>query len=501
MRAQGGSSDHPRIVTVDDGCQHLEEIVEERTRTIRTILNNVRSGFFLTDANCKVREGFTRSCLELFGKDFSADRELQEILCLNEKDAFNVKFLLAQVFEDILPEDIALDQVPKNFNVGNKILSLEGNVVRNVKGEVANILFTVNDVTQLRAAEEESKLTRTLLGILQQMESFRNFLAECKQQLVQARSSLDAGNETGVRASLHTLKGNSASFGLVEIASIIHKIEDEQGILKEHLDRIESQYRDFLHAHVDILKVEFDTAQGEVFEIRAEQLESFSHRLHSGIPPEAFLTEFDHWFENLRLRPARVLLGPLAESCVRLASRLGKNVRVEIEGGNVLVDKEIMGPTLSNLIHLCRNSLDHGIEEIYERGTKPEQALLKVIFSESESHWEINIVDDGRGIDAVNVSKKALEMGVVTPQTLQAMSYDEKCHLIFASGLSTAESVSDISGRGVGMSAMESVVRETGGEILVHSVLGEGTSFKIRVPRHHAHTELDKSKKLLKIAS
>jgi len=137
----------------------------------------------------------------------------------------------------------------------------------------------------------------------------------------------------------------------------------------------------------------------------------------------------------------------------------------------------------SVLPHLLRNSIDHGIERPEDRDGKPAEASLSLSFEDSAGQLRICVADDGRGIAVERVAERALALEVVSRGELARMTDAEKLRLIFVGGLSTAAEVSETSGRGVGMDAVEAAVTELGGTIDVHSTRGFGTRFEIAIPR------------------
>jgi two-component system chemotaxis sensor kinase CheA len=167
-----------------------------------------------------------------------------------------------------------------------------------------------------------------------------------------------------------------------------------------------------------------------------------------------------------------------------LAQKLDKDIKLEISGGDTELDRSVIEVIGDPLLHIIRNSIDHGVERPDARLAvgKPRVGTLTVSARHQENHIVIEIVDDGAGIDVDRVRKKALQSGLVTPEQAAKLSEKETLHLIFASGLSTATEVSEVSGRGVGMDIVRSNIQKLGGIIDLESVLGKGTRFSLRLP-------------------
>ncbi|MCL6740138.1 chemotaxis protein CheA [Sphingomonas sp. RB56-2] len=167
-----------------------------------------------------------------------------------------------------------------------------------------------------------------------------------------------------------------------------------------------------------------------------------------------------------------------------LSAELGKQVLVDIDGGDVELDREMIEMIRDPLTHIIRNAVDHGIEAPADRikAGKREIGLLSVSARQSGNQILIEIADDGKGIDGAKLVEKAVANGVIEREAAQKMSRGEQLALIFEAGLSTAQSVTAISGRGVGMDVVRSNVERIGGLVEVDSTPGKGTRMILRVP-------------------
>ena len=178
---------------------------------------------------------------------------------------------------------------------------------------------------------------------------------------------------------------------------------------------------------------------------------------------------------------------------VRDTSRkLGKEVQLVLEGEQTEADKNIIEALADPLIHIVRNSLDHGLEtpEVRRALGKPETGTLTIRAAQQADRVVIEIVDDGKGIDPTVIKRKAYEKGLIDEAALERMSDREAVNLIFAAGLSTAAVISDLSGRGVGMDVVRTAVDKLNGSVLVESEVGKGTSIRISLPLSMAVTQV-----------
>ena len=167
-----------------------------------------------------------------------------------------------------------------------------------------------------------------------------------------------------------------------------------------------------------------------------------------------------------------------------LARELKKEVKLIIEGEDTELDRSIVEEIGDPLVHLVRNAIDHGIEPPEEREFlgKPRQGTLRLAAYHEGNHIVILVEDDGRGIDIEKVKKKALERGLVTENELAKMSEKDILNLIFLPGFSTAEKVTDVSGRGVGMDVVKTNIEKLNGTIEINTQKGKGTQIVIKIP-------------------
>ncbi|HEY6916516.1 MAG TPA: chemotaxis protein CheA [Allosphingosinicella sp.] len=167
-----------------------------------------------------------------------------------------------------------------------------------------------------------------------------------------------------------------------------------------------------------------------------------------------------------------------------LSVELGKKVMLEVDGGDVELDREMIEMIRDPLTHIVRNAIDHGIEAAEERvkAGKPPIGTLRVHARQSGNQILIEVTDDGRGIDGDQLVRKALAAGIVSPAKADQMTLDQKVALVFEPGLSTAQAVTAISGRGVGMDVVRANVERIGGIVDLDSRPGQGLRLTMRVP-------------------
>jgi two-component system, chemotaxis family, sensor kinase CheA len=195
-------------------------------------------------------------------------------------------------------------------------------------------------------------------------------------------------------------------------------------------------------------------------------------------------SELQEGVMKTRMQPIGNVWGKFPRVVRDLAMQCGKQVRVEMQGQETELDKTIIEAIKDPLTHLVRNSVDHGIEPAGERvaAGKPAEGRLSLRAFHEGGQVNIEIVDDGAGIDAAKMRAKAVERGLVTAEAAERMGERESLQLIFAPGFSTAAAVTNVSGRGVGMDVVKTNIERIGGTVDLSTEKGRGTTFRIRIP-------------------
>lgn len=185
-----------------------------------------------------------------------------------------------------------------------------------------------------------------------------------------------------------------------------------------------------------------------------------------------------------RMQPVKKVFSRFPRVVRDLARKLGKEIELELEGEDTDLDKNLVEALADPLVHLVRNAVDHGVEDPQTRESQGKPRVGKLILSAQQEgdHILLTITDDGKGMNADLLRQKAIEKGLIDEMTAAQLDDKSAFELILLPGFSTKTEISDVSGRGVGMDVVKSTINKLNGSIDIHSVLGEGTIFNIRVP-------------------
>lgn len=195
-------------------------------------------------------------------------------------------------------------------------------------------------------------------------------------------------------------------------------------------------------------------------------------------------SELQNVVMNVRMVPIDQVFNRFPRMVRDLAKELGKDVNFILEGKETELDRTVIDEIGDPLVHLIRNSLDHGVETSTERQRKGKDptATLKLIARQEGNSVVIVVEDDGKGISIEKVKNKALEKGLCTEAEIEQMDPEGILNLIFRAGFSTTEEISDLSGRGVGLDVVKTKINSLSGSVMVESQEGEGTRFTIKLP-------------------
>ncbi|MGE5423660.1 MAG: chemotaxis protein CheW [Ignavibacteriales bacterium] len=194
--------------------------------------------------------------------------------------------------------------------------------------------------------------------------------------------------------------------------------------------------------------------------------------------------ELQNAIMSARMVPLRILFQRYPRTIRDLSRKVGKNVDLLIEGEETELDKTIIEAINDPLVHMLRNSVDHGLEmpEVRQGLGKDPKGIINLRAYNQGSYVVIEISDDGKGLNPDEIKLKALKKGLINSEQIESMSSDEALRLIFAPGFSTKEEVTELSGRGVGMDVVRSNVESIGGSVALSSVVGQGSTFVLKIP-------------------
>lgn len=390
---------------------------------------------------------------------------------------------LETLFEGFLPEEVGLDQLPARVVADGRTLQFKYKPIRSNAGPIEKLLVVLTDATaeleRRRVEAEQIELVTLFQHIAKDRAGFEAFLTESSKCVELLGGSCRGDRESENRA-LHTLKGNTATFGLLGVAELCHEIEQKladelRGLDDADVARLQSEWALALKrsrlllggAARDVLEVDLDE-HAELVELARRE----------GVP-EQIVGTVAAWADE----PVHRRFERFADQARSLAERLGKpRVEVQIDASRVRLSAPRWAGFWAAFVHAVRNAVDHGIEapEARAKRGKPPAGKLELNAEFRGAELRIVIQDDGAGIRWERVKQHALAAG------LPCQTHEQLIEALFHHGLTTKESATSVSGRGVGLDALKNATEALGGSIRVSSERDRGTRVEFLFPRASA---------------
>ncbi len=275
----------------------------------------------------------------------------------------------------------------------------------------------------------------------------------------------------------------------------LHRLTELSVVLHMHymrLDDIHRRLERLLHGETLRHKQLDARPSHDVLGPFLQELEELERRLHTTLEDTAItLHDLEDQILRFRLVPLATLVPMLKRAVRDAAHALGKEVILEIQGEDTLIDRQLVGPLQDVFIHLLRNAVDHGIEPPEKRvaAGKPPQGHVRIVAAQEHGKIVIQVEDDGAGIDVEKVKRRAVERGLLRPDEANALDQEHLLQLLFYPGFSTRSQVGMYSGQGVGLDVVAQTVRRLGGDIHMRSIPGRGTRITLTLPVNLALVE------------
>jgi two-component system, chemotaxis family, sensor kinase CheA len=384
---------------------------------------------------------------------------------------------LEAIRDSWMPLELVVDQLPRRLTANARILDFSYSPVLD-NGAMTALLVVAADVTDRVARERSEKAQREGMAVFESvMRDRRGFLAffgEADQLVAAIVGTAHDADLPTLKRLVHTLKGNAAIFGLSEIAALCHDMESSMEDLGGP-PRIE--LRDALTIQWTELAVQIYAVIGDqnAVMIGSAEYDRLIRELAVACAPRAVIRRI----AELRLECVDTAFARLSDKARALAARLGKpDLDVTIDGGGLLVDPRRWDRMWSELVHVIRNSVDHGIELADERESqgKPRSGRLVLQARAVEGEFVLTVIDDGAGIAWDVVAAKARARG------WRAEHREDLVRALLTSGFSTRDEVTDTSGRGVGLDAVQQAVAALDGRIEIESTHTRGTTVRCVFP-------------------
>lgn len=447
----------------------------DRNRDMRLVMDNVNQGFLTVSLSGQLAQERSAIVDKWFGPYQGETKFVDYIGKVDAMYAASFGMGYEALIDDFLPRELCIEQMPARLRHDNREFRCSYFAI--TKGDQFDgLLIVINDVTtELLHARQEAERKEILAmfeALTKDRTGFLSFIDEANELFDQLRT-IDLPLQKRI---LHTLKGNAGLMGFSIVASLCHHAEDElaerlAALPAEALAPLEARWR----ALNEALKSFLGDKGRDVLELSIKEIEKLEREIRAGANTAHILDRLASWWLEAADRPLK-RLGRYAGA---LASRMGKgDLDVEIQAHGVRLAPKVWAGFWTDLVHIVRNAVDHGLETPSEREQAGKVGRSKLRFSTAVTNRNlvVEVEDYGRGVDWEAVKNAAVKLGLPTA------TEEDLVRAMFASGVSTSAEVTTLSGRGVGLSAVRQQVDDLGGHIAVITEPKQGTCFRFTFP-------------------
>jgi CheY-specific phosphatase CheX/signal transduction histidine kinase len=473
----------------------INQSLDNKNLKLTNILDNVEQGILTFKENLIIHSEYSLICKKIFGECIK-DKKLSSIIYSKDKNMqLFVDDLLVKIFEiDKTQQEIYLTLLPNEIVINNRFISLDYKIVKDESNE-DTIMTIITDVTEKKILEKqrdkEHDTLKMVVKTILNRDDFRELVFEFEDFVSQRFDNLPKEKYEEILREIHTFKG---SFSQYEMVNLISKLDELESKLYEkndlfHVKDIDNRkLRSWLMEDLGIIEAYAgeDFIKDEEFcYIKKEKLVEIEKKVAQTLSSKEARVILP-LIKSLRYKSLKELLKTYPDYVVKLSERMGKNVApFNITGDDIMIDSNYYQDVLKSLVHIFRNSVDHGIESDDERieNNKEEMANIKCNIVDLSNSFSIEISDNGRGIDLKALENKVINEGLFTEEEFNELEFKEKLQLIYRHGITTKEKATYVSGRGVGMAAVKQIVEDCNGNIEVESLENKGTKFIITLPK------------------
>jgi len=465
----------------------LEQRIQDRTKDLdderkntQSLLDNAAQGFLSFNSSGLINETYSKICVEMLGL-VPAGQKISQ--CLKQDEA-TFDELMPMLFDEVIEFESIAALFPKEILIHQRTVAIELKPLRFENKKIEKIMCILSDLTELKKIEatqlKERHLHECLVKIMKSPDDVHASF-NMIEELVESRNEISV-----VKRVLHTMKGNFAFLGLIDLAEKCHQFEDQIKISAQPdqiismADLIKKDLNAFIDKYNNILKIQKNSKK---ISVEIQKLESILTRIEQKVPHEYLFQDVT----VLKQQPLNEVLSWINEVFTTAADLLNKKVEPVQFVRSIYLDSALYASLFKSFIHVARNTADHGIEsnEDKELAGKNEPGRLIIDSWETNGQYGISFKDNGLGIDLEKVRDKARSKNLKITNT-EADSY-----LIFEAGLSTKEIVNETSGRGIGLDAVRSEAQKLGGS--VHIINKPGVGLEIQITFNKLNSPMTKA--------
>lgn len=493
-----------KIIRISDRQQ---DELNHKSQKVKSLLDNADQGFLSFGIDCVVDDEYSQECVKLLGNNLRGGN-IADILYPDDRKG---NLFFRETLKNVCDEEsemikgVMLSLLPEELILNRRAIKIDYKIITNQKFMLVLTNITKEKILE-RKIKQEQNILKMIVAVVSDPTQFYelkdDFLAFADNKFSFINNNLSfSTNLSEIYRDIHTFKGSFAQIRMEASVKHLHVLETTLSGLKiggEHTNQELGQILEQADLHswiekdLDIIK----KILGEEFFEKQHKLivddkfmfnieDKITHLLHSDTK---HVTTYENILSEINKAKGTTInkaLSSYPKLCAEVAENLEKNIfEFKVSGGKEVLMPLHFKPFFKSLIHIFRNAIDHGIEDMGTRlaAGKSELGSISCHVEDHSEYIKIIITDDGAGINTGVLKQKALSAEILTEERLARLTEKEVLGLIFHEGLSTNDAVSELSGRGIGMNAVKAEIEKLSGSIEVESHLGKGTTVTLKIP-------------------
>ena len=488
-----------RILKQSDNQQlemlKLKDSIEESNDRVKTLLNNAGQGFLYFDKNMTIGKEYSLEAKRIFKQNIEA-KNITQLLIEDEDDRIFLQSTLQDILQsDEMTQEILISLLKNEFKIYDAFIKVEYKVLN--KESFMMILTDITPSKELaQKVKDEQQVLKMVVETVTTIEQFLSIQNDYEKFISNINSYKKIEKLSDMRKEIHTYKG---LFSQKEMLNVVKELHDFESLVDISLktnkvdDKILNITTRDMHSWLEKDIEVLVNILGEDFFDKSNSIVIDKNRinnLHKQVKDylenrdDKQLLNLDQDIKKLNYSKIITFLKPYEALVEQLSLRLEKTINpLIIECDDIYISEEYK-PFLNSLVHIFRNSVDHGIEndEDREESGKEDIGTITCNVVEADNNIIIKISDDGKGIDEDKIKSLAVSKGIYKKDEVSVLSENEVLLIIFQDAFSTSENITDISGRGVGLASIINELNKLNGSMKIDNYFGKGITFTFTIP-------------------
>ncbi|RLA82411.1 MAG: hypothetical protein DRG78_07265 [Epsilonproteobacteria bacterium] len=461
---------------------------------IKELLNNAGQGFLYFDKDMKIGMEYSKEAVRIFGKEI-AEENIVNLLYPDDKDTqqFNTETLQDILIEEDMTQEILISLLQKEFKIDGKFIEIEYKVLN-----TQTFMMILTDITAKKdlaqKIKDEQQVLKMVIEIVTTKEQFMELKSDYEKMIVKIDKFKSLELLADLRREIHTYKGLFAQKEMLHIVKKLHNFETviDTSLKNNTLDDIikdltTQEMQDWLDLDLSIVKEILGDdyfSKSSYISINAYRIDQLHKKMTRYLEKDINKARITNEIRDLKYSNIKIFFKPYEKLVEQLSVQLEKPMnKLALNIEDIYLPEKYI-PFLNTLVHIFRNSMDHGIEDLetrYEK-EKEENGTISCDIKKENEVLTIAINDDGAGVDVEKIKDLALKKEIYTSEELSKMSEHDIVEIIFQDAFSTNESITTLSGRGVGLASILSELNKINGKMTTVNKFGFGIKFIFSIP-------------------